>query len=371
MKFRNLVYISFFILLVVSCRKTNEETNWTWESTELKYSFLSHYRHQFEMHEHRLDSLKINVELFDQIPIITRFNIARESWKSAWQSYLELKPYKYIFENMTGVNDFDISRVESPGLNYAYLDSTAVSPNTGIIMDQVTYPIIDLNVINSLHNPGTVNSTLGYQVLEFLLWGEDNVSQVGGTRAHFEFISTSQTNIRRRTFLNLVTAQLYQEFQPYSYTSIESEIFTTESKEFIDNVLKGLIKYIDIDIIQQGLDKPLDSQDIEDEISRFSDNTKQDIHYMLKSVASLINGSDEIDAAHEFFLKDLLRKVNTDDYSDIMDALAQAKVLSQGLWDPFDTGIIDPNGRTVMIELRDQMKIISDRIKSIRSQMVL
>jgi putative iron-regulated protein len=356
------------LLFVLSCKKA-PSTNWSYEISGVKHSFLATYQHVILDHQQANNTFTSRVNQFYFLPIIGNFNNCRGAWKESWKKYQQLKP----FFMMNGAFDNDIkyklNNVESWLMNPGFIDSINVDPFSGIVVNETGYPAIEYAGIPLWHDPAANNYTQGYQVLEFILWGEDNSTSGGGDRQHFDFISTSTIQDRRREFLKHSAFYLNSEFNYSFTTSFEQDVLASSNEDFMNFLLSGLIDFIDDDFAENTINRPYISQDINDELSRFSENTKADIFNKALAIETLIYGGELFDSENSYFLGDFIREINPEKEQLIASSIAFLKVSANDIIGDFDSALSSASERPKILAIYQELVELSAAIRSFASDL--
>ena len=342
---KKMIWTLSVLVLLTSCKKQNEETEWTYEISGVRHSFLVTFNHLSIDHSNKANILESKIGDFYSYPSSLRFNNSKIAWANSWQAYQFFKPYYYMQGNLANPIFFDINRAENWNLNPAYIDSTNSSPNTGIIVDTATYPFISQLYIDGWHINSTSSSSIGYQVLEFLLWGEDNSTTSGGDRTQFEFGSISTIKERRSSFLRGSAIKLSSEFTTYFTSKFESEILLASNKDFMHFVLTGLIQFLEEDFAANTLTKPLLSQDPNDELSRYSENTIVDIKNKIIAVQLVLKGNELFTSDDSYYLLDFIGDVDASLMTTIELSLNEMSLSIESIQGNFDNAISSPSER--------------------------
>ena len=333
---KGVLLTSLFFTVLVSCEK-KKETEWTYEISGVRHSFLASYQLASQEHLNRGQVLQTKMNAFCVLPIVSRFNTVRDAWASSWNAYQYIKPFWYMSSEIDNPIGFDVNRIETWNFDPSYIDATVASPSAGIIVNPTMYPVISHANVNSWHT--SVNSTLGYQVLEFLLWGEDNSVSSGGNRTHQDFISTSTTNDRRRTFLKASSDNFAEGFTAYFNESFETEILIASNKEFMRFILSGLVDFLEEDFVGNTLRKPFLSQEPNDELSRYSENTIIDIQNKIGALELILNGNGQFTSEVGYFLLDFINDVDGSLKSSIEVSIAEMHSAVESIQGNFDTAL--------------------------------
>src|SRR5947207_2002746 len=98
-------------------------------------------------------------------------------------------------------------RINSWPLDESFIDYVQGKPNAGLVNDTSTAMTINA-IIGRDQVADEDQVTTGWHAIEFLLWGQDLDPDGPGNRPASDYLAGKGNNDRRRTYLDLVTAQL-------------------------------------------------------------------------------------------------------------------------------------------------------------------
>lgn len=374
---KNLFFAITCLIIFTSCKKElNNNTNWTYQLSKVKHSFIATNKELVLNHQKDLDVLVSSINWFSTIPSVANFNSAKTDWIASYNRFNLIQPF--LFFDQVGLNqfNFDFEKVDLNNLDPSYIDYTVSNPNNGIIMDTIGYPNIffaDIPQWNLHHIPGSETKiTLGYHVLEFLLWGEDVNPSGSGTRTNSDYLSLNTINDRRRTFLTSVCGHLKVANNSLIFgANYENAILQMESQQFASTLFSSAIKYIDDEIAGRVLYMPYNSQNIDHELSRFSDNTKADILSKLNALKYFIDGRDVLQEHNDYFFGDFLKEVDSDKYAQLRSNLDECFSIYQSINGSFDNAInVSSMERVKIYALYLELKNLSTSLKEFQTFVV-
>ncbi len=352
-----LSFLFFSLLTLTSCKKEkNSDTNYSYQISKVKSSFIANNKYIFGQHKASTIKLKNSISSFNSQPIITFFNFSKTNWVSSYGYFNQSKPIFYMNFNNSPLPP-NLDQIDISKMNIEYVDYSSSNPSAGIINNPVQYPVLSYQEIINLHQIGSPeNLTLGYHVLEFLLWGEDLNASGPGARSNIDFSTSDVIKNRRRTFLVSTTQFLYSQVVTDNSweKQIEDEILLMDGKEFIKKTFNGMIEFIEQDFADQTLLTPYNSQNINDELSKFSDNTINDLKNKNLAIKYFIYGNDSIEVQNDYALADLLEEVDHNKSTILLSEINNCTNIINSIQGDFDAALT--NGE------REKLKQISDSL---------
>ena len=350
-------------LSLAGCKKKDViDSNWTYQISKVKHSFLANYMLASEQHLASLQDLRDDTWTMANLPYISNFNKAKNAWLFSYRDFILIKPYFLMHGDIANPFAYNESRIDLSSVNPAFLDYTAADPNSGIIADEAGYPNLDNNTMSGLHNPAASQLTLGYHVVEFMLWGEDLSLTGTGSRSHLDYVTGSANVLRRRQVLAASVQNLHIDMTKTLFTTaFENDVLAADGKEFLKYLLNGLLDFIENDFAERTLLLPYNSQNMDDELSQFSDNTFNDIESKIDAIDYMLNGNENINASEDYYLGNLFAEIDEGMYSQIQSALSAARAITSN--NDFDA-VISSAERTIIKDLYDNITQIGQLIRS-------
>jgi len=267
------------------------------------------------------EDLRDALHAFVASPSETTFAAAKAAWLAAREPYGQAEALRFsggpIDDEDTGVDrllaawpldDAYIDYVLQPILDEngePVLDGdgnpTFTTEHVGIVND--TSITLDAATIESLNEKdGGENISVGYHAIEFLLWGQDFEADGPGRRPYTDYVTgddgTALNQDRRGAYLSLLgdllvqhleqVVQAWKEGDPSNYRAAFEALPAAEG---LGRILTGLTILNGDGLADERLRLPLDSHDVDDEASRFSDNTHRDIVASTTSIRIFFQGS--------------------------------------------------------------------------------
>jgi len=278
----------------------------------------------FRAHGHRayLDSLNTAKALDAAIDELGRkpskkaLAAARNAWIAARAPYSYSEVLRFIFPPIDhwdkSVNAWPLDE----GLIDYLADNSEVSEdnpygNLNIIASKkplILGQTVDATEItpellrDHLHELDSIESNvaIGYHAIEFLLWGQDNngTGRGAGNRPWTDYSSNRCTNgncDRRFDYLKSVSTFLLENLSDMERAwredgEITEQIYLADQTEMIERITKGVITFLNAELISERLRLPLRLQDPEHEHDCFSDQTHASLYNNFLGIRMVMMG---------------------------------------------------------------------------------
>ena len=278
----------------------------------------------FRAHGHRayLDSLNTAKALDAAIDELGRkpskkaLAAARNAWIAARAPYSYSEVLRFIFPPIDhwdkSVNAWPLDE----GLIDYLADNSEVSEdnpygNLNIIASKkplILGQTVDATEItpellrDHLHELDSIESNvaIGYHATEFLLWGQDNngTGRGAGNRPWTDYSSNRCTNgncDRRFDYLKSVSTLLLENLSDMERAwredgEITEQIYLADQTEMIERITKGVITFLNAELISERLRLPLRLQDPEHEHDCFSDQTHASLYNNFLGIRMVMMG---------------------------------------------------------------------------------
>ena len=278
----------------------------------------------FRAHGHRayLDSLNTAKALDAAIDELGRkpskkaLAAARNAWIAARAPYSYSEVLRFIFPPIDhwdkSVNAWPLDE----GLIDYLADNSEVSEdnpygNLNIIASKkplILGQTVDATEItpellrDHLHELDSIESNvaIGYHAIEFLIWGQDNngTGRGAGNRPWTDYSSNRCTNgncDRRFDYLKSVSTLLLENLSDMERAwredgEITEQIYLADQTEMIERITKGVITFLNAELISERLRLPLRLQDPEHEHDCFSDQTHASLYNNFLGIRMVMMG---------------------------------------------------------------------------------
>lgn len=355
-----------FFLFILGCEK-NVESNFDFQKSKLKYSFIETQREILARTNTSGTAYMNKVSFFRNLPAQYALEDCQSKWELWYNQFLLLSPYRYIDSELNiGFNEnqnlFDVS-----GINYGYVDYTVNQPNGGIIKDPANYPNINQVGMISWHQLGDEkNASLGFHVLEFLLWGEDVSLSSTGTRDNSDYLQTNPENQRRMDYLVDASSYLKLILSELKVSSIyKNDFLKSDADVSFTYIIEGYNRFIQEDLIDKTILKPLNGQNPSDELSDFSDNTLANIKSKVEGLKYALDGSELfIDSQTDgYYMMDFISEVDIESEQNILNSLDRIDASLSQISISFENAIQN-------IAMIESLNVVVNELNNIKSVLV-
>ena len=237
---------------------------------------------------------------FVENPTIPGLAACQDAWVLAHIPYSQAEVLRFPESPVETMEQ----RINAWGFNPGYIDYLQDTSVNSIISQTEKYPTLDAQLLFDLN--GTVEGkriTLGYHVIEFLLWGEDRQApgQLTAGARTFKDYNTNDTTVtfasRRGEYLKLVADQLVSDLSSLatSWSVATNNNFRQSFEGWSPRkrtrvAITGLVLFGQYELGVDRLEGTLTSDDPEREESTFSDNTQRDIYFNALGMRAVFNG---------------------------------------------------------------------------------
>ncbi|MDG1171842.1 MAG: imelysin family protein [Polaribacter sp.] len=329
--------VFYFALVTLSCSK-DEGLNHPGVALEVKKKeFVENYVNivlaSYEDTLNNLYDLESAIDAFVDNPTDASFKEAKNNWIISREPYGQTESFRYYDGPIDGSEGEPEGYINAWPLDEALIDY--VTDGSGgqdlsdtrqnIINNTTVYPILTKDILRDIsgYNSNESNVSIGYHVIEFLLWGQDNTEpslKLNGQRPLTDY--TTETNATRRgQYLKIVTTLLVEDVKSVVEqwkpgASYRSSFLALTSDIAITKILTGAAKLSKGELAGERMVVAVENQNQEDEQSCFSDNTHRDIYSNAQSIHNIINGAyknTDGSSISGTSLLDVLKLVNAND----------------------------------------------------------
>ena len=304
--------VFYFALVTLSCSKDESLNNPGVTLEVKKKEFVENYVNivlaSYEDTLNNLYDLESAIDAFVDNPTDASFKEAKNKWIISRELYGQTESFRYYDGPIDGSEGEPEGYINAWPLDEALIDY--VTDGSGgqdlsdtrqnIINNTTVYPILTKDILRDIsgYNSNESNVSIGYHVIEFLLWGQDNTEpslKLNGQRPFTDY--TTETNATRRgQYLKIVTALLVEDVKSVVEqwkpgASYRSSFLALHSDIAITKILTGAAKLSKGELAGERMVVAVENQNQEDEQSCFSDNTHRDIYSNAQSINNIINGS--------------------------------------------------------------------------------
>jgi len=258
-----------------------------------------------------LTSLENQVAEFLESPQASSMNSVRSGWLSAHSSYELTTLHRYFAEQILSEEEVLALYQFYYQINHwpilpGYVDYVGTYSNSGIVNDITVN--LDIPTLREQHGAfDLAEASLGFHVLEFLIWGENLkrqderpasdyfvITELNASEIEGGFELDQLSNNRRRQMLVLNTQALLSDFNSSrEIWSLGSETFRNElnalnGSEIIILLLEAITSMLTEEMLIRSLYPLLNGEYIESIQSPFSHSTQNVVSAQLSSVERLL-----------------------------------------------------------------------------------
>lgn len=382
MKYISLVTLS--LLVLVACKKKDKETETTsdpyaTQKTALKTTYADM---AFAVYDDALvtaQDLKTAIYAFVDNPNATTHTAAKQAWLDSREVYGQSEIFRFVEGPIDNSSDGPEGLINSWPMDEAYVDYVQDAPNSGIINNPSSYPVIDATTIVTANEMGgEENISAGYHAIEFLLWGQDLDANGAGARAYTDYLTSGGTNSnqeRRGQYLKvladvLVAAleQVRNAWDPNGGSNYRQTFLSMDNYTALRKMFNSLRVLSGEELSGERIYVAYQNADQEDEHSCFSDNTHRDIHLNALAISNLYNGTytrKDGTVVSGYSLQDLVTLVNASKNTELLARFQTTDSLISQLYVPFDQAIVLPAERPKVLDVVTSLQTESALIVSI------
>lgn len=282
----------------------------------VNYFSLNAYE-QFSKAAIEAENLDHSIALLIRNPKPETFEVVKKQWRTAYNSYLNAQPYYYLpikdptewVQKRIGYKNL-VANIDSYPIEGGYVDYLADYPFSGIVND-LAININEQTLIDQHGLADPSSASLGFHVLEFLLWGQEGKREVSDyypqknqQEAHnidtgenaknpaYNSEQKIQNRPRRRAMLKLVSEKLYKDINHIKNRWEISNGFyaVTLADSTSPRVLAAILQSS-----QHLLEQELLAKRLREDSSAFSQTTADDVRAVIAGMLKIYDlGSDEI-----------------------------------------------------------------------------
>lgn len=247
--------------------------------------------------------MQVEVEDFLAQPSSAGLNKCKDAWKKAHAAYELTEVFRFADGPIDDERELE-RKINAWPVTESYVDYSMTRPTAGIINDTATYPEITIELLEALNDEGGNTSiSVGFHVLEFLFWGQDQSDaalKTPGDRAYTDYLTTDTAVMnaeRRSTYLRACAQSLVNnlaivssEWDPATAKSYRSEFLDKDVNAAMQHLLTGLGTLVDGELSERNMRDPMLTKDQRLEQSETSDNTVNDLIQLAHGASILYFG---------------------------------------------------------------------------------
>jgi putative iron-regulated protein len=330
-------------------------------SDDLKMAFRDNYAEiAFAVYDDAYRAaldLQTLVDAFVAIPTLPGLAACKDQWVLAHIPYSQSEIFTGAMGPIDGDSIHYASRINGWEMEPAYLDYLSDSTNAGIVSDTNNHPMIDRAVLRALHQKGDAQRImLGYHVIEFMLWGEDDrviIDQQAGDRPVADYSAGDSSAVipfRRRALLKAATDQLVEDLGVMA-NQWNSTVANNYRREYISSyspgkstrlAMTGVVSFMQFELGRNRILSTLESFDPNREESAFSDNTHRDIYYNALGMRNILRGRyGRIDSTYVegTSLLEIFEEFDEEEAEQITNLMQEIITLASEIEAPYDYAV--------------------------------
>lgn len=296
------------------------------------------------------DAIKLKTAIYSFVdtPNQANFDAAKTAWLNSRESYGTTEAFRFIDGPIDDANGPE-AYINSWPMDENFIDYTQGLPNSGIINDKQSYPVLTKELLKDLNefNGGEKNISIGFHAIEFLLWGQDLTApseKKAGLRPYTDYVvgGTAANQARRGQYLKfcadlLVDHLNYLVVQWKPSGVYRAKFLAMDEKQAIAKIFKGAVVLVKSELAEERVYVALSNKDQEDEHSCFSDNTHRDVRLNLAGVINVYKGNYKNITGKS--LRDLITEKNPALGKSIDDLIFSVQTKTELTATPFDFAI--------------------------------
>jgi uncharacterized iron-regulated protein len=280
-------------------------------SKEIVVDYLGQIEIDFAAVEYALQSLQSAIALLLSQTSEPNLELAKQAWLDAHIAYEQTTLHRYFAAQALQEADNKAFVLLQYQINHwpiipGYIDYVDAYPDSGIVND--INVVLDSVSLRGQHGSYDVSEvTLGFHVIEFLLWGFNEVEfdvRPASDYLAIEQLNTFQieagytieqlANNRRRSLLHLVTASLLADFQSLqtlwlsTLPTTRARIESTANTELIIRLTDVMSSMLTEELLLPSLYPMLNGDFIESIQSPYSHSTQNSVSSQLNGLESLL-----------------------------------------------------------------------------------
>lgn len=357
--------LSILLIVFSSCRK-EQATNDTLQISMLTTSYEHMLLDGMASAQSSSDVLHQKTTQFSSTLVSNQLTNARDAWKTSYESFIYLSPYwLHSSEHIMPLN-LELSLAQYV-TNPSYIDVTAANATDGIVPNESVYPVINEQTMIDAHlNGSQANVSTGFHALEFILWGEDTDANGPGNRLVGDF-GFSGVQGRRRQYLIGSSFLIRTYLASTNTSSYLTELKALDTQHQLHVMLSGIYRFIRFDLAEKSIKKPYDTMDEVHEESRFSDYSLSHLKTKVQAMNHFLTGSG-FDDTNGYFMIDYMKEKSPELADQVGQLLTTIETEANGLTQPFDQAILDPNGRSKLLSIYTKLVELAGLIEQFASE---
>jgi|MDTC01.2.fsa_nt_gb uncharacterized iron-regulated protein len=297
------------------------------------------------------EKLRAVIQHFLSSPTAKGLIGARKAWTVAHQAYAQTEALRIPGSPNHSTNpNSPHSRVGLWPITPAHLDSVPGNLRTGLVNDTSKSAYVTQELLLEAHQPTKDRIVMGFQALEFMIFGLDQYDDAGGARAFTDYSLRNQAK-RRGQLLHLLAENLVADLQdmlavwhPSNKGNHRDTLISQPHATALAAILTGLSDLC-TSSLNGTLTKALQSGDPADNWCASSDTSVSSLQNVVKGIQNVVLGRAADRAVDETRkpLLDLIAKADPDLSAEIENGLNGIIIKFRSLGKPMDQLIAQDN----------------------------
>ncbi len=323
------------------------------------------------------------LEQFTANPTRENLSKAKNAWRDSRPSYLRTEAFRFYAGPIDDENGLE-PLINGWPIDEFYIDYVEGAPESGIIHDEKTYPVITPELLERQNErAGETAITCGFHAIEFLLWGQDLSATGPGNRPLSDFTQSPQAE-RRKAYLlacgELLVKHLEQvarAWNPRNAGNYRASFQTQDPLRSFWFSLYGLQTFAGKELAGERLLVAWDTRAQEDEHSCFSDNTLADLHSDLQGIYNLYHGVFPGKTNATLTgpgMKTVFDQISAKDSAQLGDLIKESIRLAKAIPEPFDQAILGNDsspGRSAILACVESLEDMALVLSKLEQQLLV
>lgn len=276
--------ISIIALSITSCKDDRESVSEVVTEQSVVDNYVKIVEASYAKSIQGAEGLKVAVLAFDSKQTVTTYRNLKDSWLEARESYQPTEAFRFygpIEEEVVDGLSYEVA-INAWPLDESALDAIVAGTSN-----------IDAASLIAAFSEDAETITIGWHPIEYLIWGTDKDTSVGGGGIK----TLKDFTIRDRTYLKVATELLVDHLKEVAAewkdgTKFRTE-FTAEAnlKKSLSFILTGIATLANAELAGERTADPFEDPGVNAEHSCFSDNTHRDNTLDWKGIAGVYTGN--------------------------------------------------------------------------------
>ncbi len=314
------------------------------------------------------------IKAFLRKPSNETHRLAKISWINARFPYLQGE----VFRMKKLIVDTD-GKINGWPIMPSIIDYTQNDSSSGLIQNSERLPFITKDSLIKMNvSSGKDKTILGYHVIEFLLWGEDNGIVGSGDRSFEDYDKSENNSAERRGQLLINCTEILindlenevSEWKPENKNNRLGRLQAMPVDDAIALILET-ISQLSFSISSSQIDSMIVDGSKFTEQSTYSDTTHFDFLHSIAGISNLFAGAyvglDGKIKVLGLGLMGLAEEISTINSEDLRSIINNAMRASQNFKGPFDVLSSKDKNNQLYVDAKNSVTELSDALKRLTS----